>query len=149
MFLGYAAGKAVLAAQDRLGFPGGPRVSAAAHERYARQVMDVTTAQWAAVVTGLVAAVVVLATVTAAGRRVPPPLMAVLLAVLTAGTLAGASIMVLDGLVGLGIGWSWQYGVVGLLAAALTVTTAVVYARAVWPLTGWRASAQRSFPSGR
>ncbi len=55
-------------------------VSAAEHERYAREMMDVATAQWLAVATGLLAALLVLATVTRVGRRVPRVPMLVVLA---------------------------------------------------------------------
>lgn len=69
LLFGYAVGKAVFAAQARLGFPGGPPVSAAETERYAREMMDVATAQWLAAATGLLATLVVLATVTRVGPR--------------------------------------------------------------------------------
>ncbi len=122
LFLGYAAGKAVFAVRGTLGFPGGPPVSAAEHGTYARDMMDPAVAQWLAVATGLVAAVVVLATVTGWARRSRVPVLLGLAGV-GVGTGAGTTIMVLDGFIGLGVGWSWYHGVVGLVASALLVAT--------------------------
>ncbi|MCX4546313.1 hypothetical protein [Streptomyces sp. NBC_01565] len=45
LFLGYGIGKAVFAAQGKLGFPGGPVVPAGEYEGFAHDMMDVTTAQ--------------------------------------------------------------------------------------------------------
>jgi hypothetical protein len=85
LFLGYAAGKAVYAALGKLGFPGGPEVPASEYERFAREVMDVTVAQWLATATGVLGAVLVLATVTRVGRRLPRPLLLLTLLVACAG----------------------------------------------------------------
>ncbi|RBQ19146.1 hypothetical protein DP939_14420 [Spongiactinospora rosea] len=116
MMLGYAAGKAVLAMQARLGFPGGPPVSAAETEGY---FLDPALAQWSAAATGVLGACIALATVTAVGRRVPRVLMSLMLAVLLLAILGGGGIMVLDGFIGIGVGWQWYHGVVGLIAIVL------------------------------
>jgi len=129
LFLGYATGKAVFAVRGTLGFPGGPPVSAAEHGAYARDMMDPALAQWLAVATGLVAAVVVLATVTGRARRARVPVLLGLAGV-GLGTGAGTTIMVLDGFIGLGVGWSWYHGVVGLVASALLGATTRSYLRA-------------------
>lgn len=123
LLLGYAGGKAVFAAQGRMGFPGGPAVSAAEHERYAREMMDVATMQWLAVATGVVGALLVLATVTRVGRRAPRMPMLVVLGGLLVAIGAGATIMIVDGFVGLGVGWSWHYGIIGLAVVALLIAT--------------------------
>jgi hypothetical protein len=123
LLVGYAAGKAVFAAQAKLGFPGGPPVSAAEHQRYAREVMDVATAQWLAVATGLLGALLVIATVTRVGRRVPRVPMLVALAGVLVSVGAGAGTMVLDGFIGLGVGWSWYHGIVGIVVIGLLVAT--------------------------
>lgn len=123
LFLGYAAGKAVFAAQSKLGFPGGPQVPAAEHERYAREVMDVATAQWLAVATGLLCALLVIATVTRVGRRAPRVPMLVALAGVLVAVGAGAGTMVLDGFIDLGVGWSWYHGIVGIVVIGLLVAT--------------------------
>ncbi len=130
LFLGYAAGKAVYAAQGRLGFPGGPAVPPGEYERYTSEVMDVTTAQWAAVATGVLAAALVLLTVTRVGRRVPRPLMLAVLGCALLGVGAGAAIVAADGFIGLGVGWQWYHGVVMLAVTALLAATAWSYARA-------------------
>ncbi|MCX4389582.1 hypothetical protein OG777_21995 [Micromonospora peucetia] len=119
LFLAYAVGKAAFALESRLGLPGGPVVSAAEHERYARDVMGVATAQWSAAASGVAGACLALATVTPPGRRVPRPLMLLALAVLLLAAGAGATIMVLDGFVGLGVGWQWYHGILGLVAISL------------------------------
>lgn len=130
LLLGYSAGKAVFAAQSRLGFPGGPPVSVAEHERYAREMMDVATAQWLAVATGLLAALLVIATVTRAGRQVPRVLMLTALAGVFAAVGAGAAVMVVDGFIGLGVGWRWYHGVIGIVVVALLVATVRSYVQA-------------------
>lgn len=130
VFLGYAAGKAAFAAQGRLGFPGGPVVPAVEHERYAREVMDVATAQWSAAMVGLLGAVLVMATVTSAGRRVPRVLMLLLLAGALLGVGAGAAVMAVDGFVGLGVGWRWYHGILGIVVVGLLVATIRSYAEA-------------------
>ncbi|WP_336205238.1 hypothetical protein [Nonomuraea sp. LPB2021202275-12-8] len=135
LFLGYAAGKAVFAAQGRLGFPGGPVVPAEEYERYAREVMGVTTAQWSAVATGLLGAVLVMLTVTKAGRRVPRVPMLIGLTVALVAVGAGATIMVVDGFVGLGVGWGPHHGVLGLVVIGLLVATIWSYARATRRVT--------------
>jgi hypothetical protein len=123
LFLGYAAGKSVFAAQGKLGFAGGPAVPASEHERYARDVMDVTMAQWLAVASGLLGAVLVMATVTAVGRRVPRLLMLLALAGALVAVGSGAAIMVVDGFVGIGVGWHWHHGVLGITLVGLLIAT--------------------------
>ena len=130
LFLGYASGKAVRAAQGRLGFPGGPESSAAEHEWYAANVMDVATAQWWAVATGLVAAALVLATVTPAGRRVPRPLMLVLLAVALVGLGSGVVRIAAGGFFGIGADWQWYHALAGIAVMALLTATTRSYAKA-------------------
>lgn len=130
LFLGYAAGKAAFAAQGKLGFPGGPVVPASEHEHYARDVMDVAMAQWLAVATGLLGAMLVMATVTSVGRRVPRVLMLLVLAGALVAVGAGATIMVVDGFVGLGVGWQWYHGVLGIVVVGLLMATIWSYARA-------------------
>ncbi|QRN79663.1 MAG: hypothetical protein JK586_15760 [Nocardiopsis sp. BM-2018] len=129
LFLGYALGKAVRAAQGRLGFPGGPDPSAGDYERYS-QVVDVATAQWMAV------AALVLATVTAAGRRIPRPLMLVLLALALLGVASGAVMVAAGGFFGLGADWEWHQGVAGVAVTALLGATVWSYARATAPVRG-------------
>lgn len=136
LFLGYAAGKAVFAAQGRLGFPGGPVVPAEEHERYARDLMDVALAQWLAVATGLLGALLALATVTSLGRRVPRVLMLLALAGAMASAGAGAVVMAADGFVGLGVGWRWQHGLLGIVVLGLLTATTWSYARATRPVRG-------------
>jgi hypothetical protein len=130
LFLGYAAGKAAFAARGRLGFPGGPPVSLAEHEAYARGVVDPAVAQWLASGTGLAAALIVVATVTGRGRRVARVPVLLGLAGVGLGTASGTTIMVLDRVVGLGVGWSWYHGAVGLAAVALLVATTGSYLQA-------------------
>lgn len=128
LFLGYAAGKAVFAAQSRLGFPGGPPVSAAEAEAY---LLDPALAQWFATASGLVGAVIALATVTEWGlRTVPRPLMLVVLTGMALAVLGGAGIMVLDGFIGLGVGWRWYHGLLGLAVGALCVEMLRSYVKA-------------------
>nr|WP_246425728.1 hypothetical protein [Streptomonospora nanhaiensis] len=131
--MAYAAGKGVYAAQGRLGFPGGPPVSAAEHEAYAREMMDVATVQWLAVPTGVLAALLVLATVTAVGRRVPRALMLAGLTGMLLTVGGGAGIMIADGFVGFGVGWRWYHGVLGLVLLGLMAATVLSYARATAP----------------
>ncbi|MFC4857099.1 hypothetical protein [Actinophytocola glycyrrhizae] len=130
LFLAYAAGKAVLAVQDRLGFPGGPPVSAAESESY---FLDAATAQWSAVASGVLGAWLALATVTPLGRRVPRTALLVVLAGMLVSVAGGAGIMVLDGFLDVGIGWRWYHGVLGLLAIGLSVETTRAYAAATKP----------------
>lgn len=125
--LGYAFGKAVYAAQGKLGFPTGPVVPAEEYESYARDLMDVSLSQWLGATTGLLGAVLSLATVTAAGRRVPRKLMLVCLAAMVVGVGAGAAVLVLDGFIGLGVGWKWFHGVVGSATLALLIAMVWTY----------------------
>lgn len=134
LFLGYALGKAVRAAQGKLGFPGGPESSASEHEWYAANVMDVATAQWWAVATGLVATALVLATVTTLGRRVPRSLMLVLLAVALLGLGSGAVMIAAGGFFGVGADWEWYHGLAGIAVTALLALTTWSYATATAPV---------------
>lgn len=118
LFLGYAAGKAAFAVQARLGFPGGPPVSAAETESY---FMDAAVGQWLAAATGVLGACVAVATVTALGRKVPRPLMLLVLAGMLLAVVGGAGIMIVDGFVGIGVGWRWYYGVLGVVAIGLSL----------------------------
>ncbi|MFI7672299.1 hypothetical protein [Actinophytocola sp. NPDC049390] len=116
LFLGYAVGKAVFAAQGRLGFPGGPPVSAAETGDY---FLDPAPAQWFAAASGVVGACLVLLTVAPLGRRVPRTLMLLVLTVLLATIGYGAGVMIVDGFVGVGVGWRWYHGVLGVVVLAL------------------------------
>lgn len=129
LFLGYASGKAVFAAHGKLGFPGGPRVPAGEYEVYAREVMDVATAQWLAAANGLLGAVLVVATVTVVGHRLPRWLMLPALGLALVGVGAAAVVMVGDGFLGFGVGWSWCHGVLGIVALALMAATVWSYVR--------------------
>ncbi|HEY3508441.1 MULTISPECIES: hypothetical protein [Kribbella] len=126
LFAGYAAGKAVRAWQGRLGFPGGPPVSAAEADRYP---LDPVVAQSLASASGVLAACIVLATVTSIGRRIPRPLMLVALTALVLPVAAGGGIMALDGFIGLGVGWRWYHGVLGIACTGLSIDTAHSYLR--------------------
>jgi hypothetical protein len=117
LFLGYAAGKAVFAAQARLGFPGGPPVSAAEAENY---FLDPATAQWFATASGLAGACIALATVTPLGRKVPRALMLLVLAGMTFAV---------------GVGWRWYHGVLGLVVGALFVEMVRSYVMATRRVT--------------
>ncbi|TDE33688.1 hypothetical protein E1295_37800 [Nonomuraea mesophila] len=125
LFLGYAAGKAVFAAQAKLGFPGGPPVSAAEAAGY---FLDPAAAQWLAAATGVAGAGVVLLTVLPPGRRVPRRLMLPVLAVMALAVAGGGGIMALDGLIGIGVGWGWHHGLLGLAATGLFLETVRSYA---------------------
>ncbi|MBE1559387.1 hypothetical protein [Nonomuraea africana] len=118
LFLGYAAGKVAFALQARLGFPGGPPVSAAETEGY---FMDAAAGQWLAAATGVLGACVAIATVTALGRRAPRPLMLLVLAGMLLAVVGGAGIMIVDGFVGIGVGWQWYHGVLGVVAIGLSL----------------------------
>lgn len=126
LFLGYAVGKAAYAVQGRLGFPGGPPVSPAENEAYP---LDPSVAQWLASATGVVGAGLAIATVTAVGRRVPRPLMRLALAVLVLAAVAGGGIMVVDGFLGLGIGWRWYHGLLGIMVIGLVLAMARSWAK--------------------
>jgi hypothetical protein len=128
LFLVYAAGKAAFALQARLGFPGGPVVSAAEHDRYAREFMDVATAQWIAAASGVVGACLAVATVTSVGHRVPRTLMLLVLVGMLLAVGAGAVIMIVDGFVGIGVGWRWYHGVLGVVMIGLLLETIRSYA---------------------
>jgi hypothetical protein len=127
LLLGYAAGKAAFAMQSRLGFPGGPAVPAAEAARY---FMDPATAQWSAAATGVLGAGLALATVTPLGRRVPRTVMLLVLAGMLLAVGGGAAIMVLDGFLGLGIGWQWYHGILGIVVIGLLLAMARSYATA-------------------
>jgi hypothetical protein len=127
LFLGYAVGKAAFAVESRLGFPGGPPVSAAEAEGY---FLDPAVAQWSAAATGVLGAGLALATVTALGRRVPRPVMLLALTGMLLAVGGGAGIMVLDGFVGLGVGWRWYHGVLGIVVVGLLLATIRSYEKA-------------------
>jgi len=118
LFLGYAAGKAAYAVRGRLGFPGGPPVSPAETEAY---FLAPTAAQWLASATGVVGACLAVATVTAVGRRVPRPLMRLALAALVLAAVGGGGVMVADGFLGLGVGWRWYHGLLGIVIIGLVL----------------------------
>ncbi len=120
LFLGYALGKAVFAVQSRLGFPGGPPVSAAEAEGY---FLDPAVAQWTAAATGVLGASLALATVTSLGRWLPRGVMLLALAGMLLAVGGGALIMILDGFVGLGVGWQWHHGVLGIVVIGLLLAT--------------------------
>lgn len=128
LLLGYAAGKAAFAVQGRLGFPGGPPVPAAEAAGY---FLDPSLAQGFAAASGVLGACVALATVTAAGRRLPRAALLAVLAVMLAALGGGAGIMILDGFVGLGVGWRWYHGIIGLVVAGL----AAEMTRSYWTAT--------------
>ncbi|GLX10505.1 hypothetical protein [Microbispora sp. NBRC 16548] len=133
LFLGYAAGKAAFALQDRLGFPGGPPVPASETQGY---FMDAATAQWLATASGLMGACAALATVTPLGRKVPRTLMLFVLAVMLAAVGGGAGIMILDGFVGMGVGWKWYQGVLGIVVIGLFAEMCRSYARSTRRVAG-------------
>ncbi|MBB4959656.1 hypothetical protein [Micromonospora polyrhachis] len=127
LFLGYAVGKAAFALQARLGFPGGPPVSAAETESY---FLDAATAQWFATASGVLGACVAIATVTALGRRVPRKLMLLVLLGMLVAVGGGAGIMIVDGFVGMGVGWQWHHGLLGILVIGLFLEMVRSYAAA-------------------
>ncbi|MFB9903950.1 hypothetical protein [Allokutzneria oryzae] len=131
LFLGYAVGKAAFALQARLGFPGGPPVSVTETESY---FMDAATAQWFASASGVVGACVAIATVTALGRRVPRTLMLLVLAGMLLAVGGGAGVMILDAFVGIGVGWQWHHGVLGILALGLFLEMTRSYATSTRPV---------------
>jgi hypothetical protein len=130
LFLAYAVGKAVFALEARLGFPGGPTVSAGEHDRYAREFMDVATAQWSATASGVLGACLAVATVTRLGRTVPRRLMLLVLVGMLLAVGAGAGIMIVDGFVGIGVGWRWYHGVLGVAMIGLLLAVIRSYAQA-------------------
>lgn len=133
LFLGYAVGKAAFALQARLGFPGGPPVSAAETESY---FLDAAAGQWLAAATGVLGACVAIATVTAPGRRVPRPLMLLVLAGMLLAVGGGGGIMILDGFVGIGVGWQWYHGVLGIVVIGLSLEMARSYTVATRRVAG-------------
>ncbi|MEU0565468.1 hypothetical protein ABZ297_08770 [Nonomuraea sp. NPDC005983] len=125
LFLGYAVGKAAFALQARLGFPGGPPVSAAETEGY---FLDAATAQWFATASGVLGACVAVATVTAVGRRVPRTLTLLVLVGMLLAVGGGAGIMIVDGFVGIGVGWRWYHAVLGMVVIGLFLEMVRSYA---------------------
>lgn len=126
LLLGYAVGKAVFALRSRLGFPGGPPVSAAEADGY---FLDAATAQWFASASGVLGACVAIATVTALGRRWRTVLLVVLTGMLPA-VAGGAGIMIVDGFAGIGVGWRWYHGVLGIVVIGLFLEMFRSYASA-------------------
>ena len=133
LFLGYAVGKAAFAVQSRLGFPGGPPVSAAEAEGY---FLDPAVAQWSAAATGVLGASLALATVIPLGLRVPRAVMLVALTGMLLAVGGGAGIMILDGFVGLGVGWRWYHGVLGIVVVGLLLATIRSYEKATRHVVG-------------
>ncbi|MGW4793217.1 hypothetical protein ACWEPC_12495 [Nonomuraea sp. NPDC004297] len=125
LFLGYAAGKAAFALQSRLGFPGGPPVSDAETGDY---FMAADTAQWLASASGVVGACLAVITVTAPGRRAPKALMVLVLGGMLPAVGGGAGIMIVDGFVGIGVGWQWYHGVAGIVVIGLFLEMVRSYA---------------------
>ena len=72
--------------------------------------MDAATAQWLATASGVLGARVATATVTALGRRVPRMFMLLVLVGMLLAVGGGAGIMIVDGFVGIGVGWQWYHG---------------------------------------
>jgi hypothetical protein len=112
----YAVGKAVYAIEGRLGLPSGPPVTPAEEAAY---FLDPTVAQAFASVTGVLGAALALATVSRLAHRVPRKVLLAGTVVLIGGVGAGAAVMAVDAFVGLGIGWRWYHGVVGLITLVL------------------------------
>jgi hypothetical protein len=127
LFLGYAVGKGAYAVQGRLGFPGGPPVSAAETEAY---FLDPAPAQWFAAASGVVGACLVLLTVAPIGPRVPRTLVLLVLAGVLVAVGYGAGVLIVDGFAGVGVGWRWYHGVLGLVVLGLFVETVRSYAMA-------------------
>ncbi|RJL34476.1 hypothetical protein [Bailinhaonella thermotolerans] len=133
LFLAYAAGKAVYAARGLLGFPGGPPVSAGEEAAY---FLDASVAQWLASASGVLGAGVAVATVTPRGRRAPRRPMLAALGVVLLAVLGGGGVMAVDAFAGLGVGWRWYHGLLGLAAIGLTLEMSRSYARATRRATG-------------
>jgi hypothetical protein len=129
LFLAYGLGKAVFAAQGKLGFPGGPVVPAEDYVTYARDMMDVPTAQWLAASNGLLGALLFLTTVTSLAHRIPRLLLLPVLALASIGIAAGMAILIADGFIGLGVGWRWYHGVLGLAVLSLQALAIRSYLR--------------------
>jgi hypothetical protein len=133
LFLGYGVEKAAFALQARLGFPGGPPVSVAETGSY---FMDAASAQWLATASGVLGACIAIATVTALGRRVPRTLMLLVLVGMLLAVGGGAGIMIVDGFVGIGVGWQWYHGVLGILVIGLFLQMIQSYAAATRRVAG-------------
>lgn len=133
IFLAYAVGKAVYASQARLGLPTGPVVPAHDYEKYAGATLGVAANQWLATATGVVGAAIVLVSATAAGRALPRRLMLAALGLAFIGMGAGAAVMIVDGFVGIGIGWRWYHGLVGVVTLVAFSSAIRSYARATRP----------------
>lgn len=127
LFLAYAASKTAFALQVRLGFPGGPAVSAGEQASY---FLDAATAQWLATASGVLGACVAIATVTALGRRVPRRLMLLNLVGMLLSAGGGAAIMIVDGFIGIGVGWQWYHGLLGIVVIELLLAMTWSYALA-------------------
>ncbi len=128
LFLGYAAGKAVFAAQGRLGFPGGPPVSAAETAGY---FLDPAPAQWFAAASGVLGAFLVLITISPWSARLPRTPTLLVLAVVLVAVGYGTGVMIVDGFFGVGVGWRWYHGVLGLVVLGLFLDTVLSHARRV------------------
>ncbi|MFF0744306.1 hypothetical protein ACFYVL_28300 [Streptomyces sp. NPDC004111] len=131
LFLLYGLGKAVFAAQGKLGFPGGPTVPAEEYATYAADMMDVTAAQWLAASNGLAGALLFLVAASSMARRIPRPVLLPALAVASVGIGAGMVVLVADGLLGLGVGWRWYHALLGLTVLALLALALRSYLRTV------------------
>ena len=89
--------------------------------------------RWTASATGVMGALIAVATVTTLGRRVPRKLMLLVLAVMVLAVGGGAAIMAVDGFIGVGIGWRWYHGLLGIHAMALLQEMTRSYARTTRP----------------
>ncbi|WP_406311532.1 hypothetical protein OHA77_22590 [Streptosporangium sp. NBC_01639] len=132
LFLSYTMGKAAFALQARLGFPGGPPVSDAETASY---FLAPAAAQWLAAASGLLGACVVLATVTPLGRRAPRSVTLPVLIVMLLAVGYGAGVMVVDGFIGIGVGWHWYHGVLGVVVIGLFLEMVRSYAVATRRVT--------------
>ncbi|MET9315329.1 hypothetical protein ABZX12_26230 [Kribbella sp. NPDC003505] len=113
LLLGYAVGKAVFAMRSRPGFPSGP--PAEGHSF----VLSTVTTQWLAAATATIGAGLCVVSAMEVGLKAPRRLMLPALVLLTLSVGAGAAIVVIDGFIGLGLGWHWYHGAVGLVAIGL------------------------------
>ncbi|GAA0543715.1 hypothetical protein A8924_5969 [Saccharopolyspora erythraea NRRL 2338] len=59
---------------------------------------------------------------------IPRTLMLLALVGMSLAVGAGAAIMVVDGLIGLGVGWRWYHGILGILVLGLLVEAIRSYA---------------------
>lgn len=141
IFLAYAVAKAVYASQGKLGLPSGPVVPAEDYVPYADEVMGVSATQWLASATGVAGAALMLVAVSRVGRWLPQGLMLAALGVAFVGFGAGAAVMVADGFVGIGVGWQWYHGVLGLFTLVVFAMAIRAYARstrtAIRPAPRW------------